>query len=154
LWWIWPIAIVSIDQVLKYFALSLKDLPGMTFALWQNVFHLTYAENTGAAFSMLRGSYWILVSLQSVLILAILIFLIIKGKKIHPLMRLSLAWVLGGALGNLIDRIRIGHVVDYLDFRLINFAIFNFADCFITCGAILLGIYLVFIEGRQKEHGK
>lgn len=71
-------------------------------------------------------------------------------KKESKVLLIALAMVIGGAIGNMYDRIVLGYVVDYFDFRVINFAVFNVADVFVVCGSILLGIYLIFIEGKEK----
>jgi signal peptidase II len=122
-----------------------------TMPLLQDIFHLTYVENTGAAFSMLRGKVGFLIFFTALVLIGLCIMLIVSiRKKESKVLLVALAMVIGGAIGNMYDRIVLGYVVDYFDFRLINFAVFNVADVFVVCGSILLGIYLIFIEGKEK----
>ena len=74
--------------------------------------------------------------------------LLVKEYKRHKLMTVSLAMVLGGGIGNMIDRVRLGYVVDFFKTEFIDFAIFNVADCFVTVGAILLAVYVIFYEPK------
>lgn len=140
------IFIVALDQFSKY--LALEHLTKVnTIPLIDGVFHLTFRQNTGAAFSILRNNLNFLIMLTGVVILVMgyLFYRLIREKQ-HMLMLISISFMFGGALGNFIDRVRLGYVVDYFDFRLINFAVFNVGDSFIVVGAILMGIYLIFIE--------
>ena len=82
-----------------------------------------------------------------------LIIFIIKDKNKHPFMMLSTSAVIAGGIGNLIDRVRLGYVIDYLDVKLFNFAIFNFADICVVLGAICLVIYILFIEKKELNDG-
>ena len=81
-------------------------------------------------------------------------FILIKYYKRHVLLNISLAMVLGGAVGNMIDRFRLGYVVDFLDTEFIRFPTFNIADCFITVGAILLGVYIIFFDSKAEKRLK
>lgn len=132
-------ACVGLDQLSKYFIQTrLQELGSVPII--ENIFHLTYARNTGAAFSILRDKQLLLI-LFTFLAIAMLMGLLFKNIKLsgHILVNYSLALIIGGAIGNLIDRMRLNYVIDFFDFRLINFAIFNIADMFVVCGAILLG---------------
>ena len=111
----------------------------------KGVFHLTYVENTGAAFGMLQGNTWFLI-LTSVLVSAVVAYLIWKIKPENRYVKISLALILGGALGNLVDRVLLGYVVDFLDFRI--WPVFNIADSCVVVGAILLG-YFVVVKGEN-----
>ncbi len=141
---------IILDRLTK--ALAVKHLmPLDTFPLWKDVFHLTYCENTGAAFSMFSDSTAAL-TVFSVIIAALLgMFLLsqIRKNKEKVLYLASIAMIIGGALGNIIDRILYGYVVDFFDFTLINFAIFNVADCFICVGAAVFCLYLIFDKEIQ-----
>ena len=136
--------IVILDQVSKYYAQT-RLQPLGTFPIIKDVFHLTYARNTGAAFSILRDKQLFLI-LFTFLAISMLIGILFKNIKIggSTLVNLSLVMIIGGAIGNLIDRMRLNYVIDFFDFRLINFAIFNVADVFVVCGAILLVISVIF----------
>jgi signal peptidase II len=146
------IGIVILDQLSKYLALEYLAVRD-TLPLIEGVFHLTFRQNTGAAFSILRNNLNFLIGMTGIviLIMAYVLYRLVKEKN-HWLMLLSLSFMFGGALGNFIDRIRLGYVVDYFDFRLINFAVFNVGDSFIVVGAILMGFYLVFLDGKQQKN--
>lgn len=137
------IAGIALDQVSKYFAQTRLQEIG-SYPIIENVFHLTYARNTGAAFSILRDKQLLLI-LFTFLAIALLIGMLFKNVNVggHFLVNYSLAFIIGGAIGNLIDRMRLNYVIDFFDFRLINFAIFNVADVFVVCGAILLAISVI-----------
>jgi signal peptidase II len=137
------IFVVFLDQYSKYLILT-HIAPVDTYPIIPNVFHLTYAENTGAAFSLFANMQIILI-LITLIFIGILIFFLLKIPKTREniLINLSIAFIVGGAAGNLIDRIRLDYVVDFLDFRMIKFAIFNFADMFVVCGSLLLVIGLL-----------
>lgn len=144
------VAIVFADQISKNIVLEhLRPLG--TVPVWEGVFHWTYTENTGAAFSMLSGQKYLLLILP-ILICIVLGYLLFAKKMEHKLGRCALIFLLGGAVGNLIDRIVHGFVVDFIDVRIINFAIFNVADIFVTIGAGLLIVYLIFFYEKAEEH--
>ena len=138
---------LALDQASKALAASLlPGLPGGSYPLWPGVFHFTYAQNRGAAFSFLSGQRWLLLAVTT-LACGLLIWTLIKWRKeLHPLLRFSLALILAGALGNLIDRAVLGYVRDMLDFTLINFAIFNVADSAVCVGGFLLCLDLLFLK--------
>ena len=138
------IGIIVIDQISKYYAQTLLQ-GSQSVPLIQDVFHLTYARNTGAAFSMLEGNQFLLKGVTTVIMIFLIGYLYkVTKEKGQILFKISLAFILGGGIGNLIDRIRLDYVIDYFDFTLINFAIFNVADSFVVVGTILLGYLLIF----------
>ena len=123
--------------------------------LWPGVLHLTYHQNTGAAFSILSDSTRLLIALTSAAIALIVAYMLVRRPKGRWLC-VSLMLIVAGGLGNLIDRVLLGYVVDYIDFTLINFAVFNFADICAVCGTIMLAGYFVFedfIAARRKKAG-
>ena len=138
------IAIVVIDQISKYYAEIL--LYGKeSYKLIEGVFHLTYARNTGAAFSILKDNQMFLKSVTAVVMVFLFFYLLkLTRKNKQIFFKISLAFILGGGIGNLIDRVRFDYVVDYFDFTLINFAIFNVADSFVVVGTMILGYLLIF----------
>lgn len=138
------LAIVIIDQITKYLAvLYLKHID--TYPLIKNVFHLTYRENTGAAFSIFRDKQIFLIVMTSIVVFILIIYLIrILRKRNLLLLKLPLAFITGGAIGNLIDRIRLNYVIDFFDFNLINYPVFNVADIFIVIGSIILAYGILF----------
>lgn len=143
------LAVIGIDQWTKYLAetqlMSISTLP-----LAQDIFHLTYARNTGAAFSILTDAQMLLILVTAVVILGMISYLIKIRKTGDTNIKLSLALIIGGALGNLIDRIRLNYVTDFLDFTLINFPVFNFADVFVVFGVIILTLAVLFKELNYK----
>ncbi|MEG2039134.1 MAG: signal peptidase II [Oscillospiraceae bacterium] len=142
--------LVGIDQIIKIWAYSNLRLTD-TLAVIPNVLHLTYHENTGAAFSMLSERTTFLAVATGLLLLAIVVLMLYK-KPASKFLNITLGLIIAGGVGNLIDRVWRGFVVDYVDFRLINFAVFNFADICVVIGTGMLMIYLLFIDGRNKEN--
>lgn len=135
----WLVALVGLigDRLTKYLITRNFEAVGDTFPLWQDVFHLTYVINTGAAFSFFRGGvHWLrwLSLLVSLGLMALAWF----GSKMKLTEQLGYGFILAGALGNGIDRFLFGYVIDFLDFRLIQFPVFNLADVFINVGIIFL----------------
>ena len=137
--------LIGLDQLTKFWALTLQELPGMTYPLWKDVFHLTYTENSGAAFSILEGQIWFFVVI-TVLMLSGVVLYCVKVKKRSPWINVALMLIVSGAIGNFVDRIRQQYVVDFFEFRFVDFAVFNVADMCLTFGALALLIYLFVIE--------
>lgn len=135
--------IVALDQIFKYFAKEYL-MPIGYFPIIQDVFHLTYVENRGAAFGLFQGQRWIFITLTFI-IAGLIAYFLLKIPEKFLFLKASLALVLGGAIGNLIDRVRLGYVVDMFDFTLINFPVFNIADSMLVVGTILLGYHLMFV---------
>lgn len=148
-WILITVSVVVLDQITKWLAVEYL-IPVGTVPIIKDALHLTYVENPGAAFGMMQNSRWIFLLVSTVAIIAIIIYLIKFAPK-NQLARLSLAFILGGGIGNMIDRVALGYVVDFIDFRLINFAVFNVADSFVCVGAALLIIYVLFIEGKGNK---
>ncbi len=120
----------------------------------KDVFHITYVRNTGAAWSIFAGKTSVLGLVSAVVVVAALIFIVIKKPK-NKVLLASLSMIIGGGIGNMIDRFSLGYVIDFLDFKLINFPVFNVADIFVVCGATLLILYMLFEEkfkNADKTH--
>ncbi|WP_375513633.1 signal peptidase II [uncultured Nostoc sp.] len=136
LFWIAAFIAFFLDQITKYWVVQTFSL-GQTVPLLPQIFHFTYVTNTGAAFSLLSGKVewlrWLSLGVSLVLI-ALALF----GPTLNLWDQLGYGLILGGAMGNGIDRFVLGYVVDFLDFRLINFAVFNVADSFISIGIVCL----------------
>jgi lipoprotein signal peptidase len=139
--------IIALDQWTKHLVVNNMER-GDSIPLIADVFHLTSHRNMGAAFGILQNQRWLFIVITIAVVVGIVYSLIRLGKK-QPRASLALSMVLGGAIGNFIDRATTGQVVDFLDFTLINFPIFNVADMAITIG---VGILLldVFLEGRKS----
>ncbi len=141
------LAIILADRLVKYWALTalapVGDMAGI-----KGIFHFFYVENEGAAFSIFSQQKWLLIILPSVIVLAALYVLFFKKLK-WPY-TVCLAFIAAGGVGNLIDRIVYGYVVDMFAFDFVNFAIFNVADIFITLGGIGLVVVMLFFD-KDKE---
>lgn len=147
------LALVGADQLLKYWAAtSLKAAE--TIPLWQGVFHLTYVENRGAAAGILQGQQTFLIVVTSVVLLGLLLLIVLRKIPGRWLPWVA-CLVCGGGAGNLIDRAARGFVVDYLDFRLIHFPVFNLADSLIVVGVCLAVLAVLFgKDGKFLEEKK
>ena len=110
------------------------------------LFHFTYTQNTGAAFSSFDGMRWMFVLIFAVLTVAVIWEYRKKSLPFTTFERWLIAAIYGGGLGNVIDRVRLGYVVDMIEVDFMNFAVFNVADCFITCGCILLMVHMIFFN--------
>ncbi|HSQ89643.1 signal peptidase II [Romboutsia sp.] len=138
--------LIGIDQISKLWALnSLKEIGSIPII--ENVFHLTYVENRGAAFGMLQNNQIIFIIVA--LIASTLGLYYLHTKKVNLLGKAGIILIISGAIGNLIDRIKLGFVVDYFDFRFIWQYVFNVADIFVVVGTIMLCIYIIFFEEEK-----
>ncbi len=138
--------LVLLDQWTKHLAVVyLSGQPGLP--VWPGVFELYFLEqgNDGVAWGLFSGQMWLIIPLTCLTMLLIAVMLLRSDLRHSKLFNISLALILGGGVGNLIDRIAHGAVVDFLYFKLINFPIFNVADCCVVIGAILLFVYLLFV---------
>jgi len=129
--------VIAIDQITKFLVKSNFEL-NQSLPLINNIFHLTYIHNFGAAFGILQEQRFILVFVSVAVIVAILYYLRKVNEK-ERIPQLLLGFILGGTIGNLIDRAFYGYVIDFLDLRI--WPVFNFADSFVTIGAIGLIVY-------------
>ena len=148
IWFIIMIGVIALDQITKWLAVEFLTKID-TFPIIEKVLHLTYLENKGAAFGMLKNNRWVFLIISTVAIIALIIF-IIKNPPKNKCLGLGLSFILGGGIGNMIDRTCLGYVVDFIDFRLINFAIFNVADSFVCIGAALVFIYIFFFYDEKR----
>ena len=138
-------AVVIADQVTKLLVLDKIPLNAYVDAI-KGLFHLTYVQNTGAAFSSFQGMRWIFVGIFLLLTAALLFEYFKKPLPFTGFERWCLAAIYGGGLGNVIDRVRLGYVVDMICLDFIDFPVFNVADIFITCGCFLLMLHLAFFN--------
>ena len=146
--------IVAADQYTKYLTVA-------NIALFEKVplipgfLRFTYVQNTGAAFSAFAGMQWLFALIFGVFTLLILWEYFKKPMPFTKFDRWCIAAIYGGGLGNMIDRVRLGYVVDMIETEFITFPVFNVADCFITCGCIALLISLIFFNKKfWKEETK
>ena len=145
--------IVAADQITKLLVLANIPLFGDVPAI-PGLFHLTYVQNTGAAFSSFEGMRWMFVGLFVVLTVLILLEYFKKPMPFTTFERWCIAAIYGGGLGNVIDRVRLGFVVDMIEVDFINFPVFNVADCFITCGCIALIVHMIFFNKEFWKEDK
>lgn len=137
--------IVAVDQWSKWLVLENIPLYSQTEAI-PGLFHLTYVRNTGAAFSSFEGAMWLFTLIFAAITVALLLEYFKFRLPLTTFDRWCLAAIYGGGLGNMIDRLRLGYVVDMVQVEFMDFAVFNVADCFITCGCIALIVHLAFFN--------
>ena len=143
---------VAADQAVKYYVVthlalyeSAPLLPGLV--------ELYYIRNTGGGFSILSGHTWLL-TLLTAAVMVVVAVLLVRRTFPHPLAMWTLTAILGGGLGNLIDRVRLGYVVDMFHFQFINYPVFNVADILVVCGTIGFAAYYLLLHDKlnvQKE---
>ncbi len=166
--WLWATAAIAvlIDQVTKWQVEANYELGAVSYPLpgLSHIFRLVHVYNRGAAFGTLQEFGWFF-SIVAIGVTAYLLLLNYQTPGEHRLFRIVLGLIMGGALGNVIDRFRLGHVTDFihfnfrplvagvpaLDFRFLDIAVFNWADTFIVCGVILLG-FLMWTNRLPEEH--
>ena len=141
--------IAILDQAAKFFAAGLLQSV-KTVPLWENVFHLTYVENSGAGWGIFSDHTWLLTAVTALIIVAAVTYMVVKRPK-NRVFLTGFTFLIGGAVGNFIDRVRLGYVIDFFDFTLIDFPVFNVADCFITVGAIIFAVYVIFLSDKKEE---
>ena len=147
------IAIVAIDQITKYIAVT-KLMPVGSVTFIEGIMDFSFVRNFGAAFGILQGAKWVFV----IMTLAIAIGTFIAFKKLpqdkgNNLLRASLIMILGGAIGNCIDRLARGFVVDFFEVTFIDYPVFNVADIFVVVGAFLMAFTVLFVikDEPKKE---
>lgn len=150
LYFLFSLAITVFDQLFKKWILATIPLHG-ELPFIPGLLHLTYIKNTGAAFSFLQENPVFLTVFNTLLSIGVAVY-IIKGN-LGKIEKISLSAVLGGAIGNLVDRFTLGFVVDMFEVEFMNFAVFNVADCFIVCGGILFCIVYI-IKTAEEEKAK
>ena len=144
LWTIVIVVSVLVDQLTKVIAagnMSLFD----SVPVIKNVFSITYIHNYGAAWGIFSNHRWIFIVITAIAII-LLPILLYRYRKLHFLFGFSLSLIIGGAIGNMIDRVFRGYVIDFLEFTFIEFPVFNVADICVTVGTVLMFIYVIFID--------
>jgi len=145
-------AIAGADQWFKAWVVA-HLAPDEARALIPGVVGLTHAQNPGASFGMFGNVRWLLPGVSAAALLIIAYF-IVRRRVTRPAGLVALAMIFGGALGNLIDRVRLGYVTDMFEFLFFRFAIFNVADIFITSGSALLCLFLLLQEKNTVDKGQ
>ena len=143
---------IALDQITKFLAVKfLKPIFSTPFI--EGFISFTYHENTGAAFGSFKDNRWVFMTVSTVAIIAMTVFLYMR-KCPNMLYSTAVALIVSGGIGNMIDRIFLGYVVDFIEPTFINFAIFNVADCFVTVGAfglIVLLIIDILKDAKRKK---
>lgn len=146
------VILVAVDQVVK--VLVRTNIPlGESVPFIPHLMDLTYVQNTGAAFSLLRNHTWLL-ALISLVVAAALVAAIWRRVFTHPFGRSALSVVLAGAVGNLIDRVLFGYVTDMFMTTFITFAVFNVADICVVLGGIATVVYVLFFYDRLEKRAR
>jgi signal peptidase II len=149
-------ALVAIDQLTKWLAVvHLSESAAKVFI--PGLVEFTYHENPGAAWGMLQNHRWVFMLTSTVAIIAILIYLVKSRKDLHPMSVTAFTLIVAGGIGNMIDRLLIGYVVDFINFLFIDFPVFNFADMCVTVGAAIMIVWLLFVDlpaGVREEKAK
>ena len=140
---------VFLDWLTKFLTVKFLMPLGRSVPLIKGVLQLTYVENTGAAFGMLKEHRWVFILVSTIAILGIAAYLYL-GHSPSRLASISLALIVSGGIGNMIDRIALGYVVDFIDFCLIKFAVFNGADSFVCVGAGLLVLAILLMPNEKN----
>lgn len=145
------VVIVSADQFSKYLIVR-NILENISITLVDNFFNITYVKNYGAGFSILQNQT-VFLCIVSIAAIAAITYLLLKSKNNETLNRISYLLIIGGTIGNLIDRIRFGYVIDFLDFMIFgyDFPVFNVADSFITIGCFLIIISVILDIKNGKD---
>ncbi len=147
---IFSVVLIGADQLFKYFVIEYLK-PIEYFDVIENVLRFRYVENTGAVFGSF-AAHTALLTAFSIVLLGIVIFYLVKNKDQSKFISFCLLLMISGGVGNIIDRVRLHYVVDFIEPLFIDFAVFNFADCLITVGAFSLIIYL-FVD-LMKDYKK
>ncbi|MBR5468655.1 MAG: signal peptidase II [Firmicutes bacterium] len=149
------IVLVLLDQYTKYIALTqLKPIYNVTFI--EGFMDFTFVENRGAAFGMLNGARWFFIIVTAIITVGIIYYVAKKIPKTgneYKALKFSLMLILAGAWGNVYDRIFRGYVVDFFEFTFFKYPVFNVADIYVVCGAILMSVVVMFFikEDEKKE---
>ena len=151
---IFVLSLVGIDQLIKYFVIEYLKPIGV-FELIEGFIRLRYVENTGAVFGSF-SSHTAVLTVVSIILLIVTVYFLVSQKNKSKLVSFTLLLMIAGGIGNIIDRIRLHFVVDYIEPLFIDFAVFNFADCLITVGAFVLMFYLLvdIIKDEKAKKGK
>lgn len=148
------VILVAADQLTKFLLWpALASYPNKSLPVIQDVLHFTKIENRGASFGMLQGMQLFFIIMTVVVLIAAVYIMIRYRDKHSRFIKVLIAVLFAGALGNLIDRIAFGFVRDFIDFRLFDFwkYVFNIADAALVVGAILLGVYILFFYKDKKK---
>lgn len=142
--------LVLLDQLSKLWAIRTLRMKE-PIVIIKDVFELFYLENTGAAFGIMEHKTWFFIIL-TMIVLAFILYFYIKTPNTsrYFILRVIMIMIISGAIGNLMDRIRYNYVVDFLYFKLIDFPVFNIADCYVTISTILAAVFVLFVYKEEE----
>lgn len=143
------LVIGGLDQLTKHLMQGWLA-PDKTFPIFQDILHFSYTENTGAAWGMLKDARWVFMLISTIAILGMLAYLIFAKNQSRG-SKIAIALICGGGIGNMVDRILLGYVIDFIDFRLINFPLFNLADSCVCIGAFLFVVFYLKDEWKKEK---
>ena len=146
---------IVLDQITKY-AVVANMVEGQSIPIIENILHLTYVKNPGAAWGMLANHRWVFMTFSTVAIIGLGIYLFGFSKD-HKWVKISLAMIIGGGIGNMIDRTILGYVIDFIDFYAfptVWMYVFNVADSFVCVGAVMLMYYLIVETVKETKAAK
>ena len=139
--------LIAADLLTK---LTASKLGSREVVLIPGVLSLSYIENRGAAFGIMQGRQWLLIVISAVMIAAAVVFYIRRIRDIqYRYLRVLIVFLVAGALGNMIDRIMLGYVRDFIYFKLIDFPVFNVADIYVTVSAVLILIWIILHDDPE-----
>ena len=144
--------VVGLDQLTKFLAVTYLEPIGEV-PLWKGVLHLNFVRNEGAAFGMLSNHRWVFMIFSTLAIVGLSVYLF-RFCKEKMWAKVALAMIIGGGIGNMIDRFFSGSVVDFIYVALIDFAVFNVADSFVCVGAGILAVYLILTAVKEEKQKK
>lgn len=147
------VVLIAIDQLTKW--LAVQGLQAAPVSLWDGVLELCYHENRGIAWGMFQNSRWVVIIVTGVVLAGLLVLLLSGRFRTGRLVTVGGTLVLAGGIGNLIDRVGKGYVVDFIHYyKWFDFPVFNFADCCVTIGALLILLYVFFSTSHETEKEK
>lgn len=139
---------VLVDQIIKWWTVNNIDLYETVYT--NPILSLTNIRNNGAAWSILEGKMWFFI-VVTLIALTILPYVLYKNREKTKWLTVGLSLIIGGTIGNFVDRIRFGYVVDMFQVEFFNFPIFNFADVSLVIGVLCIFVYILFFEDKKKE---
>ena len=137
-------AVVAVDQALKYAVVHNLGMLNSVSVI-DNFFYIHCIPNDGIAMGMMSGRQPVIIALTSLIMVGLCAFIIVCRKRLHPFLLSCVALIVGGGIGNIIDRVRLGYVVDFFEFTFFDWPVFNVADIYVVAGVILMVLLIVFV---------
>ncbi len=152
IWLLISVGVIFLDQITKWLAvIFLQGNPSVSVIPW--FIQFSYLENRGAAWGMFADNRWVFMTISTIAIIAVCVYMFVKRPK-SKLLCISLAFIVGGGIGNMIDRVLLGFVVDFLEFTFMDFPVFNVADSFVCVGAAMLMLYMTILTVKEYKDEK